>query len=235
MGSNVLGFVCHEEADYAVAINHFERCLGLGCELGDPLLTAEALVHMSRAATLNAEYDSARGFLAQALVLTRQLNGPWHVVRGIEAAALLAARQGNAARAAQLDAATEALGIVSLRPTQLTERRQWIAPLIATLEPGPAAAASSIGRRMSLDEAVAYALTSDGGDTSVRSGRHRLTEREASVLRLLATGYSNSEMAHELILSIHTVERHVANIYAKTGTHGRAEATAYALRHGLAD
>jgi hypothetical protein len=34
-------------------------------------------------------------------------------------------------------------------------------------------------------------------------------------------------------LSIRTVERHIANIYAKTGAHGRAHATVYALRHGL--
>ena len=36
-----------------------------------------------------------------------------------------------------------------------------------------------------------------------------------------------------LVLSVRTVERHVANAYRKIGTHNRAEATAYALRHGL--
>jgi DNA-binding NarL/FixJ family response regulator len=56
-----------------------------------------------------------------------------------------------------------------------------------------------------------------------------------AVLRLVAAGYSNSDVASELVLSVRTVERHVANIYAKIGAHGRAEATAYALRHGVAD
>lgn len=61
-----------------------------------------------------------------------------------------------------------------------------------------------------------------------------LTEREVEILRLLAAGRSNREIAEELVLSVRTVERHIANIYAKTGTHGRAAATAYALAHRLA-
>ncbi|MBE0608799.1 MAG: hypothetical protein IH609_05430 [Dehalococcoidia bacterium] len=60
-----------------------------------------------------------------------------------------------------------------------------------------------------------------------------LTEREVDVLRLLATGLSSKEIGEALVLSVRTVERHIANIYTKTGTHGRAQATAYALSHGL--
>jgi DNA-binding CsgD family transcriptional regulator/pimeloyl-ACP methyl ester carboxylesterase len=62
----------------------------------------------------------------------------------------------------------------------------------------------------------------------------RLTAREAEVLRLLANGHSNKEIAGELSLSVHTIERHLANVYAKIGARGRADATAYALRNGLA-
>ena len=59
-----------------------------------------------------------------------------------------------------------------------------------------------------------------------------VSAREVEVLRLLASGLSNPGIAR-LQLSVHTVERHVVNIYTKLGVHGRAEATAYALRHGL--
>ena len=52
--------------------------------------------------------------------------------------------------------------------------------------------------------------------------------------RLLAAGESNGEIARRLGLSTHTIERHVANIYRKIDARGRADATAYALRHGLA-
>ena len=61
-----------------------------------------------------------------------------------------------------------------------------------------------------------------------------LSRRELEVLRLLAAGESNRLIARRLGLSPHTVERHVANLYRKIGARGRADATAYALRSGLA-
>jgi pimeloyl-ACP methyl ester carboxylesterase/DNA-binding CsgD family transcriptional regulator len=60
-----------------------------------------------------------------------------------------------------------------------------------------------------------------------------LTAREVEVLRRLAGGKTNSEIAEDLYVSVRTVERHVANIYAKIGARGRANATAYALTHNL--
>ena len=60
-----------------------------------------------------------------------------------------------------------------------------------------------------------------------------LTEREVEVLRLVASGKSNAEIAGELVLSIRTVERHISNIYGKTGSGGRADATAFAFTSGL--
>jgi DNA-binding CsgD family transcriptional regulator len=60
-----------------------------------------------------------------------------------------------------------------------------------------------------------------------------LTARELEVLRLVASGRSNREIAAELILSVRTVERHVTNLYSKIGARGKADATAYAFRHGL--
>ena len=60
-----------------------------------------------------------------------------------------------------------------------------------------------------------------------------LTEREAEVLRHIAAGQTNAEIAKELFLSIRTVERHIGNIYGKIDARGRADATAYALTHEL--
>ncbi len=69
---------------------------------------------------------------------------------------------------------------------------------------------------------------------SVRAAPDGLSRREAEVLGLLATGKSNHRIAQALFLSPRTVQRHVANAYLKIGAHNRAEATAYALSHGLA-
>jgi hypothetical protein len=50
----------------------------------------------------------------------------------------------------------------------------------------------------------------------------------------VAAGLTNKEIAVDLGLAVPTVERHVVNIYTKIGARGRVDATAYALRHGLA-
>ena len=71
------------------------------------------------------------------------------------------------------------------------------------------------------------------GSGAARVYPQGLTEREVEVLRRLAGGKTNSEIAEELHVSVRTVERHVANIYAKIGARGRANATAYALTHNL--
>lgn len=67
-----------------------------------------------------------------------------------------------------------------------------------------------------------------------RSGEAmKVTPREHEVLRLLAAGKTNREIASTLIISEKTVERHVSNIFTKVGVSNRAAATAYAYNHGL--
>jgi DNA-binding CsgD family transcriptional regulator len=61
-----------------------------------------------------------------------------------------------------------------------------------------------------------------------------LTAREVEVLRLVASGKTNRDMAVELVISEHTVGRHLQNIYAKLGVSTRAAATAFAFEHDLA-
>jgi DNA-binding NarL/FixJ family response regulator len=69
--------------------------------------------------------------------------------------------------------------------------------------------------------------------TTDRMSPDGLTARETEILGLLARGRTNREIAGELFLSVHTVERHVANVYAKIRVRNRADAAAYAVRHGL--
>jgi DNA-binding CsgD family transcriptional regulator/tetratricopeptide (TPR) repeat protein len=62
-----------------------------------------------------------------------------------------------------------------------------------------------------------------------------LSDREVEVVRLVAAGETNREIATDLFLSEKTVERHLSNIFAKVGLSSRSAATAWAFRHGLAD
>jgi DNA-binding NarL/FixJ family response regulator len=62
-----------------------------------------------------------------------------------------------------------------------------------------------------------------------------LTQREVEVLRLIAAGKTNREIAEELFISLNTVLHHVSNILSKTGNTNRAGVATYAARHSLAD
>lgn len=71
------------------------------------------------------------------------------------------------------------------------------------------------------------------GDGAATNGYH-LTAREGDILRLVAQGQSNAQIASELVMSTRTVERHVQNIYAKLGVHNRTQAAIWAREHGQA-
>ena len=68
---------------------------------------------------------------------------------------------------------------------------------------------------------------------AMASGDSPLTRRETEVLRLVASGLSNRDIAASLVLSEHTVHRHVANILRKLAQSSRAAAAAYAIRLDL--
>ena len=96
------------------------------------------------------------------------------------------------------------------------------------------AATSSFDAAVALFDQIGARLESQLvlGDTK-RELPAGLTEREVEVLRLIAAGMTNNEIAGELFLSTKTVSRHLSNIFTKIGVSTRAGATAYAFEHEL--
>jgi ATP/maltotriose-dependent transcriptional regulator MalT len=92
-------------------------------------------------------------------------------------------------------------------------------------------------RRAIFQASEAVRLVSRLTDTAALQAKEvfpdHLSKREVGVLRLIASGRSNQEIADALVLSRRTVERHIANLYTKTAVRTKAQATDYAHRNGL--
>jgi DNA-binding NarL/FixJ family response regulator len=103
-----------------------------------------------------------------------------------------------------------------------------------------AAAIAAVARgEAALDPAVQHHVVAavaepDHGATEP-SLPDELTPREAEVLGLIAAGLTNAEIADRLVVSPATVKSHVNHIFAKADLRDRAQAVAYAFRHGLAE
>jgi len=85
-----------------------------------------------------------------------------------------------------------------------------------------------------LHPAVAERLMREVAASTPRAHRTDLTARELEVLRLIAAGRSNREIARELGVAEKTVKTHVSNVLSKLGVSDRTQAALYAVQHGLA-
>ena len=86
-----------------------------------------------------------------------------------------------------------------------------------------------------LHPAVAARLMQDYAEGGHRGAPDQVTERELDVLRLLARGMSNKEIAGALVVSEKTVKTHASNILHKLGLADRTQAALYAVKQGLAE
>jgi len=149
---------------------------------------------------------------------------------------------GQFRRAAQLMGAAEALLATigcGLSPWYRVEYAAAQTAVRAALGCAEFTATTAQGAALSVQQAVILALdrcaepdltpVSDtrGAVTPARSSVSpaNLTDRELQVLRLIASGASNREIAATLVVSVRTIERHVSNVYAKLGVHNRIAAS----------
>jgi DNA-binding NarL/FixJ family response regulator len=152
----------------------------------------------------------------------------------------MATAVGRAEQAARLFEASAALRErhgAGLWPRERERLDRAIAPARARLSETDFAAAWAAGRALALDQAIAEAMavadtvTASAPDTNPAADG--LTPRELEVLRLLAAGRSDREIAAALFISRKTVGVHVSHILAKLDVPSRGAAVAHAHRHGL--
>jgi DNA-binding NarL/FixJ family response regulator len=150
------------------------------------------------------------------------------------AAGLAAAARGDSGQP-QLEDAIEAWSAAGM-PYEVARGEVTLARLLER-ERGPGAAEAHWARAARGLAQLGYALDVHALDAPLaaasRATDGALTAREREVLRLVADGLSDAEIAERLVLSPHTVHRHVANIRAKLRQPSRAAAAARAARDGL--
>jgi DNA-binding NarL/FixJ family response regulator len=120
------------------------------------------------------------------------------------------------------------------------EQERALTTLRSQLPKSEFSAAWAEGRALTLDQAVALALQpfaptpqADAQTLETPADASGLTARERDVLRLLAEGLSNQQIAERLVVSAFTVRAHLRAIYGKLGVTTRSAATRYALEHHL--
>jgi DNA-binding NarL/FixJ family response regulator len=92
----------------------------------------------------------------------------------------------------------------------------------------------TIGEDLMLEQPIDLALKATQPPSVRQDDRGRLTLRQPEVVALITQGKTNGEIAEELVLSKHTVEKHVANILVQLEVDNRAEIVRWGMKQGLA-
>jgi DNA-binding CsgD family transcriptional regulator len=221
----LVGLLALDRGDTETAIDAAARFLRRVGE-ADRFERVAGLDLMVRAAVAGGDASAAREAADEIAVIAAACpNAP------LRAAALLAegrvaAAAGEAAACPLLEDASDLFAAAGARYDAALARLELASALRARGRDGLAARA----------EARAGKALEELGARPPRAHVGGLSPREAEVLRLVALGLGNADIARELVLSVRTVERHVANVYRKIGASGRtarAVATAWAHAHGI--
>jgi DNA-binding CsgD family transcriptional regulator len=174
--------------------------------------------------------------------LSQRLNMMRLLASNLNVSAALAGAQEQAERSARLWGAAETLreriGIV-FSPFERSYFEPYISAAQGRLDEASWDAAWAEGRALTLEQAVEYALETRPDEEPQEEPSPKpsypggLSAREVEVLRLVARGMTNAQIAGELFVSPRTVNWHLGSVYRKLGFSSRAEATRYAAEHDL--
>lgn len=227
-----LAYRCDGEDTAATAL--FEESLALFREVDEKSGIAAALHSLGRVAARQGAVDRAAGQYARALELHRQGLDRRGLVRCLEGVALIAEASGDLdAFARHHGAATAMRGALHLlqpprdRDDLVAAERRVRSQIGDAKYEAARAAGSALTRDQAIDAALAVLSTP-------AAGHSLLSRREREVLRLIARGLSNQEIADALYISIRTVKAHVTNIFTKIDVSSRSAAAAWAHRHEMA-
>jgi non-specific serine/threonine protein kinase len=218
--------------DEATAL--FERSRALWSEIGMTSGVAMVAHRLGLIMIERGDLERASELVLEALAHTGAIGNRTLRALLLPTAAVLAARRSPGVAAATLCGAAraelEAVGVF-LEPPEEQTLYEAESSLRSALDGEELAAAEARGG--ALTETDQTRLVERLLAPPRREAAGPLTPRELDVVRLIAAGLTNGEIAERLVLSEHTVHRHVANILRKLGVSSRAAAASHATRAGL--
>jgi predicted ATPase/DNA-binding CsgD family transcriptional regulator len=240
------GQLAFQQSDDTTARPLLEESVAIFREVGDKGGSAKSLYRLASVVAFQGDDEVARALFEESLTLLREVGDKEGIASCLEGLAGVIAAQGEPAKAVLLWGAIESLREAMGAPIPAVERASYdrtVAVVRAQLGEETFAAAWAEGRTMTPEQALVaeeqevMPLLSNPVPTSplltppIYPGG--LSAREVEVLRLVAEGLTNSQIADQLIISPLTVNAHVRSIFNKLGVTTRSAATRYAFEHKL--
>jgi non-specific serine/threonine protein kinase len=246
LSSAHLGIAAWGRGDHAEATVRLEAARALGQEAGHPMPTAVATRYLGLIAAEAGNYAWSAE-LHREHAFGYDPDSTHFLARAVPDVASLAAVRGEAEQAARLFGAGEVLaGAIGFAPAwpERGAHERAIAVARTALGGDVFEAAADAGRRLSreqilreveatLDDAALAPQPRVAPEGDGAAARHGLTPRELEVVRLVAAGRSNREIAEALFIGVPTVKRHLSNILGKLDLPSRSALNTYAHIHGL--
>ncbi len=249
-GRCMLGVLAFAHGDLEIAYSLLSKGISFCRKSGGRMDVGIRLPMLARVAIAQGDYNSAQTFLTESIAIGRELEDTQITMLSLQVMAELAAAQEQRAWAVHLWGAVEKLReIISypMAPFEYASYQREITTLRTYFGEHIFAILWAEGRALSPDEALAArdaelpkeTLSAQKADPSKNSMLKAnaypdsLSAREVEVLRLLAQGNSDAQIAEHLIISVRTVNTHVTSIYRKIHVTTRASATRYAFEHQI--
>jgi predicted ATPase/class 3 adenylate cyclase/DNA-binding CsgD family transcriptional regulator len=260
---NNLGHFFWEQGDLLQARAHAEEGLKLIRELGDKVLLLSTLGTLGSILCSQGDLAQAVACFSEAYSKSQELGNETHITEGhslelerethiawyLEGLARVATAEHQLTRAARLYAAFEVRLDINKAfiPKERDNYKQTLSNLHALLGKQAFQKAWSEGRTMTiehilgekeeiimLEQALTGRIPSSNDKISPMSMYPTgLTARQLEVLRLVAQGLTDTQVAERLVISPRTVNSHITSIYARLGVDTRTAATRYAIEHHL--
>jgi len=237
-GLSILGQVALHHGEYTQARSLLAECLAIHKEVWDQKGIAQATALLAKVAAAQQDYTAARALYKECLELALKVGDRWFIAAHLEGLGETVANQGEDAWAARLWGMAEKLRQEIGAPMPLVacaNYERMVAKVRINLGEARFNALRAEGQEMSPQQALVSQspLLTRQQNSLTAPEPVGLTRRELEVLRLVARGLTNAQIAEQLMISHATVNAYLRSIYSKMSVSSRTGAMRYAIDHHL--